>query len=191
MIMGNRFCLLRVDPMNMPGKSRLFTLWVLLALFGLGAAARAQDFSQPNCPPRYGWTEKASCWAQRSAGEPFSFRGFGTQLGRGLLNVGFFWLEVPYQIKTSMAESWCGDDNLDFGVFTMPYSFVAGLAKGTVEGVVRGVNGVCEVVLSPIPPYTPLNCPAYPPFMLWFNKVAAPGATPAGPAVTPPVPAMK
>lgn len=173
-------------------KSRLFAAMLALALLApLGANVRAELIDplhppiKPDCPVN-------GCFKPMSAGRHFSAAGFGRQLGRGLLNVGFFWLEIPYQIKEHLAAAPC--DWYEYGFLSVPYHLVAGTVGGTIDGAIRGVTGALEVVLSPIPPHTPLNNPPYPPFMLCFNAPGPvapptwcphldPPAAPAPPAV--------
>lgn len=159
--------------MNKMLRSRLFAAALTLALLApLGGSARAQ-FADPLYPPVKPDPPCEELFLPMSAGHHFSAPAFGRQLTRGLLNVGFFWLEVPYQIKEHLAAAPC--DWYELGFLSMPFHLVSGAISGTIDGAIRGVTGVLEVVTSPIPPHTPLNYPPYPPFMFCFNP---PGPVP-------------
>jgi len=72
------------------------------------------------------------------------------KLARGLVNLAFFWLEVPIQMgKTAKEEN-------EFVGGTV------GLAKGAFIGVLRFGTGVLDMVTFIIPPYNrPLMEPEY------------------------------
>lgn len=128
----------------------LLTTFVLLALCAATSARAEEEKPVPVC------TEPLS------AGHPFSCKGYLRQVGRGLVNVACCWTEIPYEIKRRLDAK----DNLEMlGVFTNTYNVVAGTAAGAFHTVTRCVGGIYEVTFAPFPPYDPLMCPAYPPYM--------------------------
>lgn len=158
--------------MNVTRKIALPLLLLMIGMMALGAGtpARAQD-------------ESKICKEPLSAGHPFSCKGFLRQTGRGFVNIAFCWMEVPYEIKRSLTEK----DNLELlGVFTNTYNVVAGTVSGAVHTVVRCAGGIYEVTFAPFPPYEPLMCPAYPPYL--YSPCCNLPVKIEGQAPTPPAP---
>jgi hypothetical protein len=90
-----------------------------------------------------------------------SLRGTGRETGRGLLNVGFCWLEIP-----AGAEEGVRKEKIEGGLDIVG-AFLRGtwgLLGGTVDGLGRGIGGIFEVLLSPFPPYDPIQNPPCPPY---------------------------
>lgn len=96
--------------------------------------------------------------AERVPNEPFSLKGAGVQLGRGTVNMGMCWLEIPYNMEKEVRKA---DDNA--------LSFALAGASGAVFGVVQSANrivgGAFEILFSPFPPYGPIMCPGWPPYL--------------------------
>ena len=91
-----------------------------------------------------------------------SLKGTGRELGRGVTNVAFCWLELPASVEHGIRRH--NPDN-PFGIISSTFGAVFGTIGGTIRTVRRGVGGVVEVALSPFPPYDPLMHPAYPPYL--------------------------
>lgn len=125
-------------------KSRLMLGVMMLAMVGAGGAA---------------------AWAGGGPDErnTFSFTGSATQFGRGLVNVGFCWLEIPHEIKERLAEG-RGDGRI-FNPISATVRIALGTVKGSIKTVERAAGGVLEVALFPFPPYRPLMNPAWPPYL--------------------------
>ena len=93
--------------------------------------------------------------------ETFSLRGTANESGIGIINIAFCWLEIPCEIKGRLRDNkwnriWC--------IIPNSFDILFGTTRGASRGIMRGLGGVCEVILSPFPPYCPLMTPAYPPY---------------------------
>jgi len=110
-----------------------------------------------------------------TAEEPFCLKGTGHELGRGVTNIAFCWLEIPHEIEARVRE---GDSGYPFGVVSNAFDATIGALNGTIWGVERAVGGAFEVLLSPFPPYDPIMEPAYPPY-LNFKKASEEESTEA------------
>ena len=93
--------------------------------------------------------------------ETFSLRGTANESGTGMVNIVFCWLEIPCEIKGRLRDNkwnriWC--------IIPNSFDILFGTTRGASRGIMRGLGGVCEVILSPFPPYCPLMTPAYPPY---------------------------
>ena len=78
----------------------------------------------------------------------------GHKLGRGLINVGTGWIELPKGIRDGSQQ-----ENPVIGV-------TAGIFKGLGLGLLRTVVGVYEVVTFPVP-YPKDYAPVYEPEYVW------------------------
>ena len=96
------------------------------------------------------------------AHESVSLKGTGRELGRGVTNVAFCWLELPSAVEHGIRGH---SHDGPFCIIGSTFGAVFGTIGGTVHTVKRGVGGVVEVALSPFPPYDPLMHPAYPPYL--------------------------
>jgi putative exosortase-associated protein (TIGR04073 family) len=97
-----------------------------------------------------------------SAGETFSFKAAGNELGRGTVNVAFCWFEIPHEIKARVSKP---NSGRPFCAVSNTFKIAFGALNGTVWAVERAAGGAVEVALSPFPPYNPLMKPAYPPYL--------------------------
>lgn len=97
-----------------------------------------------------------------TAEENFCLKGTGHELGRGVTNIAFCWLEIPHEIEARVRE---GDSGRPFGVVSNAFDAALGAINGAIWGVERAVGGAFEVLLSPFPPYDPIMEPAYPPYL--------------------------
>lgn len=118
---------------------------MMLAVAGLCGGAAARGESRPD------------------ESKTFSFTGSAVQFGRGLVNAGFCWLEIPHEIKNRLAEG-RGDGRI-FNPVSATVRIALGTVKGSVKTVERAVGGVLETAFSPFPPYRPLMDPAWPPYL--------------------------
>lgn len=101
------------------------------------------------------------CNMDRKTTETFSLRGTANESGTGIVNIAFCWLEIPCEIKGRLRDNkwnriWC--------IIPNSFDILFGTTRGASRGIMRGIGGVCEVILSPFPPYCPLMTPAYPPY---------------------------
>ena len=96
------------------------------------------------------------------ARESVSLKGTASELGRGVTNVAFCWLELPSAVEHGIRRH--NPDN-PFGIIGSTFGAVFGTIGGTIHTVKRGVGGAVEVALSPFPPYDPLMHPALPPYL--------------------------
>lgn len=154
--------------MSKSAKSQCLVMLLMLAVLSLSTSAMATVLRDPNPDNK------------QSAGAPFSFKSFGKQFTRGLMNVGFCWLEVPYQIKARLTDP---DLNQPDAILTQVYNVICGTCEGTVETVERFTGGIVEVAFSPFPSYEPLMNPPYPPYLLFMNKTQAGPTKASAPAV--------
>jgi putative exosortase-associated protein (TIGR04073 family) len=96
--------------------------------------------------------------AERVPEESFSLKGAGVQLSRGTVNMGMCWLEIPYNMEKEVQKA---DDN----ALSFALAGASGAVFGTVQGANRIVGGVFEILFSPFPPYGPIMCPGWPPYL--------------------------
>ena len=94
--------------------------------------------------------------------EPLSLKGTGRELGRGVTNIVFCWLEIPRDVEYRVRRKASGHP---FGVVSGVFHGAVGTVIGSISALQRAVGGAFEVVLSPFPPYEPLMEPAYPPYL--------------------------
>ena len=94
--------------------------------------------------------------------ETLSIKGTGCELGRGITNIAFCWLEVPHEAEARIRENRSGRP---FSVITNVFDGALGVINGTIWAVERAIGGTFEVVLSPFPPYDPIMEPAFPPYL--------------------------
>ncbi len=91
-----------------------------------------------------------------------SLKGTGCELGRGIVNIAFCWLEIPHEIEARVRESKQGHP---FSIVSNSFEAVLGAVNGVVWGAERAIGGAFELVLSPFPPYDPIMEPALPPYL--------------------------
>lgn len=94
--------------------------------------------------------------------EPFSLKGTGCESGRGIVNIGFCWLEIPHEVEARIRKN---DSGHPFSIIPNTFSAALGIVGGTVCSVERVFGGTFEIILSPFPPYSPIMNPAYPPYL--------------------------
>lgn len=129
-------------------------------------------------------------WPRREGGdelnnEQLSLKGSAAEFGRGVTNVAFCWLELPYELEEGVR----GNSEPGLGGIL---GTAWGLATGAIQGVLgtagRAVGGVLEIALSPFPPHGPLMNPSRPPYLNFKRKASKQEPAPseeAGPAATP------
>ncbi len=97
-------------------------------------------------------------------GDPggFSVVGTGHEMGRGVVNVAFSWLEIPYQVESHVRKvSWSSP----FGVIAAVFETTFGVIDGAFTTVGRATGGLFEILMSPFPPYDPMMDPPFPPYL--------------------------
>jgi putative exosortase-associated protein (TIGR04073 family) len=105
--------------------------------------------------------------------DDWSLTGTGRELGRGLTNVGLCWLEIPHRMEDAVRDQKISDP-VDAG--SAVFHGMLGAVHGALRTAGRAVGGVLEIVLSPFPPYGPINSPPYPPYLNPAPERTAPRA---------------
>ena len=129
----------------------------------LVAALLCATFAATGCTTTLAGAEKAEV-------REFSIEGTGRELGRGVTNVALCWLEIPREVEARLAEEPIAGPT--GGLLAVARGSI-GLVSGALAGTGRLVVGVCEILLSPFPPYDPLLDPAYPPYVADCAEAAA------------------
>ncbi len=123
-------------------------------------------------------------WPRRKASgdaaeEALSFKGSATEFGRGVTNVAFCWLEIPYELESGIREA--SEPGIG-GIIHTAWEIVEGSVKGAIGTVGRAGGGVLEIAFSPFPPYGPLMRPSLPPYLNFPEKTPEKKEAPAEPA---------
>lgn len=108
--------------------------------------------------------------------EKASLSGTAREGGRGVVNVAFCWLAIPYEVEHEIRSN---DSSGPFSVISKSFSAGKGIFNGTWMALERAMGGSFEVLFCLTPPYDPMMEPSLPPY-LDFEGTEADSEKPEG-----------